>query len=151
VAAVRLLRHKSCTMCQPIKVQIHLWTNRKRLSSVEYASTCCGSGEYTSRCTLHLSYPTDCRMLLTFVLRSKLRAVSCLYCTDFYLNKKIKCYPNPTLYLVIIIQRQVSPSIEQCCAGFVWQKGGKKIPSTISSICYLRKDGTVFPLLLNKR
>jgi hypothetical protein len=63
-------------MCQPIKLQIHLWTNRKSLSSVEYASTYCGSGEYSSRCTLHLSYTTDCRMLLTFVLRSNLS--SCL-------------------------------------------------------------------------
>jgi hypothetical protein len=63
---------ETVSMCQPIKLQIHLWTNRKRLSSVEYASACCGSGAYTSRCTLHLSYMTDCRMLLTFVLRSKL-------------------------------------------------------------------------------
>jgi hypothetical protein len=66
------LSHKSCTMCQPIKLQIHLWTNRKRLSSVEYASTYCGSGEYPSWCTLHLSYATDWRILLTFVLRSNL-------------------------------------------------------------------------------
>jgi hypothetical protein len=73
--AVRLLRHKSCTMCQPIKLQIHLWTNRKRLSSVEYSSACWGSGAYTSQCTLHLSSMTDCRRLLTFFLRSKLCTV----------------------------------------------------------------------------
>jgi hypothetical protein len=70
--AVRLLRHKCYALWRPIKLQIHLWTNRKRLSPVEYSCACCGSGAYTSRCTLHLSYATDCRMLLTFVLRSKL-------------------------------------------------------------------------------
>jgi RNase P subunit RPR2 len=70
--AVRLLCHKCYALWRPIKLQIHLWTNRKRLSPVEYSCACCGSGAYTSRCMLHLSYATDCRMLLTFVLRSKL-------------------------------------------------------------------------------
>jgi hypothetical protein len=52
VVAVHLLRHKSCALSWPIKLQIHLWTNRKMLSSVEYSSACCRPGAYNSRCML---------------------------------------------------------------------------------------------------
>jgi hypothetical protein len=98
VAAVRLLRHKSCALWRPIKLQIHLWTNRKSLSSVEYHTLAHAAAKahtlaYVRVRLLPLPYATDCRMLLTLLLRSKLCTIQHWYMVHDYLqipNKDVR-------------------------------------------------------------